>query len=194
MGYFLIFENMLPSVLAVRDRCLADGGQIIPSEASLYICGYTGDYYDPDLDSIEANKAGVSEAVIALLEEKNIITKCERMMTIDLRTVKNYTNDFRSVVQLSVLKGEELSGLCSWFNCKLTPTSNLDTSPSSKPTHWKQTFFPLKKKIALKENDTIEVEVHARPQVANHRALDITIRVRGAALFEEIIEEYKISQ
>lgn len=109
MGYFLIFENMLPSVLAVRDRCLADGGQIIPSEASLYICGYTGDYYDPDLDSIEANKAGVSEAVIALLEEKNIITKCERMMTIDLRTVKNYTNDFRSVVQLSVLKGEELS-------------------------------------------------------------------------------------
>jgi len=131
--------------------------------------------------------------VIALLEEKNIITKCERMMTIDLRTVKNYTNDFRSVVQLSVLKGEELSGLCSWFNCKLTPTSNLDTSPSSKPTHWKQTFFPLKNKIALKENDTIEVEVHARPQVVNHRALDITIRVRGAAISEEIIEEYKIS-
>ena len=132
--------------------------------------------------------------MIALLEEKNIITKCERMMTIDLRTVKNYTNDFRSVVQLLVLKGEELSGLCSWFNCKLTPTSNLDTSPSTKPTHWKQTFFLLKKKIALKENETIEEEAHARPQVENHRALDITIRARGAAISEEIIEEYKISQ
>ncbi len=101
------------------------------------------------------------------------------MMTIDLRTVKNYSNNFRSVVQLSVLKGEELSGLCSWFNCKLTPTFNLDTSPSSKPTHCKQTFFPLKKKIALKENDTIGVDDHARPHVANHRALDITMKVRG---------------
>jgi protein arginine N-methyltransferase 1 len=48
MGYFLIFENMLPSVLAVRDNYLIDGGQIIPSEASLYICGYTGDYKDPN--------------------------------------------------------------------------------------------------------------------------------------------------
>ena len=48
MGYFLIFENMLPSVLAVRDNCLIDGGQMIPSEASLYICGYTGDYKDPN--------------------------------------------------------------------------------------------------------------------------------------------------
>jgi predicted RNA methylase len=40
MGYFLIYENMLPSVLAVRDKCLKKDGEIIPREASLFIAGY----------------------------------------------------------------------------------------------------------------------------------------------------------
>jgi predicted RNA methylase len=40
MGYFLIFEHMLPSVIAVRDRCLIKGGQIIPSKAELFIAGF----------------------------------------------------------------------------------------------------------------------------------------------------------
>ncbi len=42
MGYFLIYENMLPSVLAVRDKCLKKDGEIIPREASLFIAGYDG--------------------------------------------------------------------------------------------------------------------------------------------------------
>ncbi len=40
MGYFLLFENMLPSVLAVRDKALKVGGEIIPREATLIIAGY----------------------------------------------------------------------------------------------------------------------------------------------------------
>ena len=43
MGYFLIYENMLPSVLAVRDKCLKKDGEIIPREASLFIAGYEGE-------------------------------------------------------------------------------------------------------------------------------------------------------
>ena len=46
----------------------------------------------------------------------------------------------------------------------------------------------------MQVNDTFEVEVYARPQAANHRALDITIKVRGAAFQEDITQEYKISQ
>jgi type I protein arginine methyltransferase len=40
MGYFLIFEHMLPSVIAVRDKCLIKGGQIVPSKAELFVAGY----------------------------------------------------------------------------------------------------------------------------------------------------------
>jgi predicted RNA methylase len=37
MGYFLIFERMLPSVLSVRDKCLKKDGIIIPMSAKIIL-------------------------------------------------------------------------------------------------------------------------------------------------------------
>jgi hypothetical protein len=37
MGYFLLFERMLPSVLDVRDRCLIPGGVMIPCSANILL-------------------------------------------------------------------------------------------------------------------------------------------------------------
>ena len=37
MGYFLLFERMLPSALAVRDKCLAPGGLMIPGQARIIV-------------------------------------------------------------------------------------------------------------------------------------------------------------
>jgi hypothetical protein len=37
MGYFLLFERMLPSVLSVRDQCLDQGGKMIPARARIFI-------------------------------------------------------------------------------------------------------------------------------------------------------------
>ena len=43
MGYFLINEHMLPSVIAVRDKWLKKEGLIIPQRASLLIACYSAD-------------------------------------------------------------------------------------------------------------------------------------------------------
>ncbi len=37
MGYFLLFERMLPSVLSVRDKCLKQGGVIVPSRVKILL-------------------------------------------------------------------------------------------------------------------------------------------------------------
>merc|ERR1712183_31829 len=37
MGYFLLFENMLPSVLSIRDRYLRPGGSMLPSRCRLLV-------------------------------------------------------------------------------------------------------------------------------------------------------------
>ena len=37
MGYFLLFENMLPSVLSIRDRYLKEEGTMLPKRASIYL-------------------------------------------------------------------------------------------------------------------------------------------------------------
>ena len=64
MEYFLIFEHMLPSVIAVRDKCLIKGGQIIPSKAELFIAGYSSSVDD----MMEPEKLGdPNEPVAALI-------------------------------------------------------------------------------------------------------------------------------
>ena len=70
----------------------------------------------------------------------------------------------------------------------------MDTSPFSKVTHWKQTILPFKNKIHVIVDEVLDVSVHARPQVSNHRALDITIRVSGGTIIGEMVQEYKMNQ
>ena len=38
MGYFLLYESMLDTVLLARDKYLRPGGLIFPDTASMYIC------------------------------------------------------------------------------------------------------------------------------------------------------------
>ena len=37
MGYFLLFEGMLDSILAARDKYLAPGGRVLPSRCSIHL-------------------------------------------------------------------------------------------------------------------------------------------------------------
>jgi len=47
MGYFLLYESMLDTVLVARDRYLAPGGLIFPDKATMYIAAIEdGDYKD----------------------------------------------------------------------------------------------------------------------------------------------------
>lgn len=38
MGYFLIYESMLPTVLFARDKWLKKDGLILPDHATMFIC------------------------------------------------------------------------------------------------------------------------------------------------------------
>lgn len=45
MGYFLLYESMLDTVLYARDKYLAPGGLIFPDRATLFLAGIEdGDY------------------------------------------------------------------------------------------------------------------------------------------------------
>lgn len=38
MGYFLLYESMLDTVIYARDKWLAPGGLLFPDKAQLYVC------------------------------------------------------------------------------------------------------------------------------------------------------------
>ena len=47
MGYFLLYESMLDTVLYARDQYLAEGGLIFPDKASIFMAGIEdGEYKD----------------------------------------------------------------------------------------------------------------------------------------------------
>lgn len=47
MGYFLLYESMLDTVLYARDTYLAEGGKIFPDKATMYVAAIEdGEYKD----------------------------------------------------------------------------------------------------------------------------------------------------
>jgi protein arginine N-methyltransferase 1 len=45
MGYFLLYESMLDTVLLARDKYLKPGGLIFPDTATMYICAIEDQEY-----------------------------------------------------------------------------------------------------------------------------------------------------
>ena len=45
MGYFLLYESMLDTVLLARDKYLKPGGLIFPDKATMYICAIEDQEY-----------------------------------------------------------------------------------------------------------------------------------------------------
>lgn len=51
MGYFLLYESMLDTVLYARDRYLVEGGKIFPDKATIYVAGIEdGDYKEEKIE------------------------------------------------------------------------------------------------------------------------------------------------
>ncbi|KAM9886324.1 hypothetical protein OXX69_013781, partial [Metschnikowia pulcherrima] len=48
MGYFLLYESMLDTVLYARDKYLVPGGLILPDKCSMYIAGIEDGNYKND--------------------------------------------------------------------------------------------------------------------------------------------------
>ena len=48
MGYFLLYESMLDTVLYARDRYLRDGGKIFPDRATIYMAAIEDGEYKED--------------------------------------------------------------------------------------------------------------------------------------------------
>ena len=87
MGYFLIYENMLPSVLAVRDKCLKKDGEIIPREASLFIAGYEGEVKRNEQQSQDGIEKEYTEAFVGECMGIQIATRRECILKLFLPTV-----------------------------------------------------------------------------------------------------------
>ncbi|MCL7021954.1 hypothetical protein MKW94_011669 [Papaver nudicaule] len=176
MGYCLLYETMLTSVLYARDRWLKPGGAILPDTATIFVAGFgKGGTSIPFWENVYGfNMSCISKEVVEdasenpivdVLDNCDIVTQSTVLKIFDLVTMKPEEMDFTSSFELepkSDLSMTDLNtkstwcyGVILWFEtdfssrfCKEMPTV-LSTSPYTPSTHWSQTIFTFREPIAL---------------------------------------------
>ncbi|GBP64162.1 Probable protein arginine N-methyltransferase 6.1 [Eumeta japonica] len=189
MGFYLLHEGMLDSVLTARDMFLKEDGVIFPETAAIFVAPCSV----PSLYEQWENVHGVSMTTFAkllreskhskpeitILQPQHLIGTEVTMCWIDLRWDKVSDLDSFSVQHVvGANKTGLYQGISIWFSCNfphLDKDSNeapviLDTSPFNLPTHWKQTVIILPKEQHVEEGEPIAFKVDmTRDEVSSRR-------------------------
>jgi len=188
MGYFLLYESMLDTVLFARDKWLNPGGLIFPDKASIYLIAIEDAEYREDKINFWDNVYGfdmscikelaLMEPLVDNCEPKQIISDSCSIMSIDLYTVKKEDLDFNSEFSVNIERDDYCHALVAYFIVEFSKShTNLrfSTGPRSKYTHWKQTVFYLQEELLVNKNDVIKGQINVKRNAKNPRDIDITI-------------------
>jgi protein arginine N-methyltransferase 3 len=187
MGYFLLFEGMLDSVIYARDHHLAEGGLLMPNRCSMSLVGLSDtdrhaelvgfwtDVYGYRMTSLQ--HAVVREATIEVVPPNKVITSTCLLRELDLNTCSTSSVDFSSELKLEATADGSVTALVGYFDVffDLPQPVSFSTGPHAKSTHWKQTVFLLEEPITVKQGDVLTGTLICQRDKRNVRALNVTI-------------------
>ncbi|KAJ3160240.1 Protein arginine N-methyltransferase 1 [Geranomyces michiganensis] len=207
MGYALLYESMLNTVLYARDRYLSPGGLIFPDRATMYLSAIEdADYKDEKIgfwdsvygfDMSHIKSLALREPLVDTVDAKAVVTSPCAFRNIDLYTVKIEDLAFSVPFEITAQRDDYIHAfLCYFdidFSCCHKPVS-FSTGPHARYTHWKQTVFYLRDYITIKKGETITGNFALGPNASNPRDLDIVIdhRFQGQISSNEARHEYKM--
>ncbi|KAF8460381.1 S-adenosyl-L-methionine-dependent methyltransferase [Kalaharituber pfeilii] len=188
MGYFLLYESMLDTVLYARDRYLAPGGLIFPDRATIHMAAIEdGEYKEEKIgfwdnvygfDFSPLKDTALSEPLVDTVDFKAVVTDPVAVFPIDLYTVQPPELAFSVPFTLTARRDDFIHALIAWFDIDFGACHKpirFSTGPHAKYTHWKQTVFYLREVLTVKEGEQIKGTLTSRPSKANKRDLDVTI-------------------
>ncbi|KAK9478729.1 S-adenosyl-L-methionine-dependent methyltransferase [Lipomyces japonicus] len=187
MGYFLLYESMLDTVLVARDKYLAPGGLIFPDRATIHVAaiedgdykeekiGFWDDVYGFDFSPLK--ELSLTEPLVDTVNFKAVTTDSAIVLDIDLYTVKKEDLAFSSEFTIRARRDDFVHALIAWFDIDFSKCHKLiqfSTGPHAKYTHWKQTVFYLREVLSVKHGEKITGKITSIPNQKNPRDLDIT--------------------
>lgn len=170
MGYALLFETMLDTVLHARDRFLKPGGAVLPDIASISIAGgsagatglnFWADVYGFDMAPVAESirSASLRKALVLDVPAGALVTAAQTVHSMDLCTMAPNDQDFSADFSLDASPSLTSPAACHavvlWFDvhfserfCTAQPVV-LSTAPAAPLTHWAQTVLLLKAPVLL---------------------------------------------
>jgi len=191
MGYFLLYESMLDTVIFARDKWLKKDGILMPDRSVMYLAGLEDQQYKQEKVHFWDNvynynmscmkEMVLNEPLVDYVETKNMCTDMVPIFAIDLYTVKAEDLNFSAKVKLPVLRNDYCHAVISFFEVEFTKChrrTGFSTGPHCKPTHWKQTVFYLTEDLMVSQGTQMDVSMSVKRNAENKRSLDIIMEVQ----------------
>lgn len=199
MGYCLLYESMLNTVIYARDKWLAPDGIIFPDKAFISICAIEDADYKEDKINFWDNvygfnmscikKLAMQEPLIDVVDAKQVMTGPCRILTIDIMTVKLEDLAFKVPFRLVAARDDFCHAFVVYFDIEFSKCHKpifFSTGPHATYTHWKQTVFYLNDVLSMKKGEEIKGEFSCRPSKKNHRELDISISYNFTGSYDSV--------
>ncbi|KAH9494487.1 putative protein arginine N-methyltransferase 6 [Bulinus truncatus] len=131
MGFYLLHESMLDSVILARDKFLSPDGIMVPSHATLYVAPVDmSDHFQDRADewsniygfdfsplASQLNMEDVSRPLIKCISPDLLRADPKAVFTLDLQKVKtDDVSNIEALLQFSIKKDAKIFGIAAWFN------------------------------------------------------------------------------
>ncbi|KAJ9183843.1 hypothetical protein P3X46_007649 [Hevea brasiliensis] len=189
MGYFLLYENMLNTVLYARDKWLVSDGILLPDKASLYLTAIEDADYKEDKIEFWNNvygfnmscikKQAIMEPLVDTVDQNQIVTNCQLLKTMDISKMVSGDASFTVPFKLVADRDDYIHALVAYFDVSFTNCHKLmgfSTGPRSRATHWKQTVLYLEDVLTICEGEVLTGNMSVAPNKKNPRDIDIMIK------------------
>lgn len=196
MGFYLVHEGMLESVLLARDRFLKENGMLFPAIAKLYAspCQLPSMYeFWDDVYGVNMKCVGQEYRRVKSLKPE-VLTVDEDDLLAEGKLLEWWNLQVADAEELTLLGGGEYvsvskkngkyQGICLWFVVEFPDGSELSTGPADKPTHWKQIAIVLPSEVEVVKDEPIAYMLALKKNPANPRQYDIEMNMLDAAEVE----------
>ncbi|CEG38741.1 chloride channel family [Plasmopara halstedii] len=204
MGYCLLYESMLDTVLFARDKWLTSGGHLFPDKCSIFIQAmedstkrfdFWNDVYGFNMKPIQS-KISIDDAFVEDVKPEDIISSREILQKLDINSITYENLNFHSNFTLSITRDAILHGFVSSFDIGFERgcprPEYFTTGAEGTPTHWHQVFFHVPKPFPVKKGDVIHGKWWVRRNAENPRFLDVEIYWKQAIEDDFLIQCYRI--
>jgi len=189
MGYALIYESMLESVLFARDKWLTKDGIMMPDKATMYVCSIEDAKYKEDkihfwdsvygFDMKRIKKIAITEPLVDTVDGRQVNSTHCKIHEIDLMTVtKEDAGRLDCSFSVRANRDDYIHALVLYWTCEFskchTPMG-FTTGPGAQYTHWKQTVFYLEEDITAKRGEELAGTIKCSQNKSNKRDLDFEV-------------------
>ncbi|KAL0538507.1 hypothetical protein IC582_022653 [Cucumis melo] len=205
MGYCLLYESMLSSVLFARDRWLKPGGAILPDTATILVAGFgVGGTSLPFWENVygfrmscvgkELVRDAAKAPIVDIVDANDLVTSPAILHTFDLATMRLDEVDFTAMTELEPnlhnssnnsnsveAEASWCHGVVLWFETGFTSRfckespAVLSSSPYTPKTHWSQTILTFREPIAVASRKSV---TNVSAPVGSHACPAVKVHLR----------------